>query len=231
MGSKQQHGFTVVEILVAMSVFSGLLLLTAYAWQPLAAITAKQSKILDTRYHQVMAQQQVFRSLEGGYPYFLPRGPTVGVYLFGGGQRLDYVTSAGVHSTQMVPVSLQVLNVNGQNQLLYQEYAAPPRVRYDVAGEALPLFENVQFSSHVALPSQARFRYFGYKNLEAKRNFEDEELGLSSTPPAYHSEYNGIHSLMLPQRIELELADGDSYQWLPKVDDPAITQNALQSYD
>jgi prepilin-type N-terminal cleavage/methylation domain-containing protein len=212
-GVARPHGFTLVEMLVALAIFGMVVGIASYGY---SLFTRDWSGRL-ARFEKAQGQYQrldlVVAALQNTLPYVVrDEAGRPGFYFLGRDEGLTLVTLSPIFN----PGSLAVIRVFrepagiGTWNLLYEE-ASLESLRLRSAAQKLPFAHRMIVLRDVA---GLEFSYYGWQSIEQRLKAADfPELGAK---PQWSSAFDGLVTRLHPQRIALRLDGQEAVIFVPE---------------
>lgn len=215
-------GFTLVELLIAFSLFAVLMLTATFSYSFMQQNWQRVKHTIATANQQYQNFTLLYTVLVNTYPRLIlteEKTPyTAGFYFLGRQDGFTAVTSqsmqlpntSAVYRLFKEPDPLQ----HGRWQLVYEEAL--------LADELLLLSnQNLPFEfRRILLVNQPNieFRYQGWLSFEEKNTAESH---FPPSPPAWHNSYDGLKTRQNPHAIEVI---SGTFHWLQHYDDDGLLQ-------
>lgn len=211
-----QRGFTLVELLIAITVLSLILAISYGFYATLSERWGKQLRGFDDAVMDLRHQNILHITLKGVIPWIVVDAAQSPSFFFvGDAQQLLTVSGRGVFDRQRPEIfRLSVVqNESGLNDLVYQAASTRNQVLSRVD-------QNIEFDHQMTLfrdLDRISFSYYGWQNLDAKS---------AGAGQSWYDVYSGIDRMMLPsiflitlekqgKRLQLfSSIEGDVERWL-----------------
>jgi len=198
--NKKLKGFTLIELMISISILSLLLFTGTYSYSMLASRWDKELGNFNEIASQAKSLALIQNALDGVMPYVVISESKKPVFFFIGKQdSLLAVTRKGIFSGNFPEIfRLSALeNTNGTFDLVYQalntQHILLKTTEQTINfSHQITLFENL---------TSVELSYFGYKHLFDKATFESDKR------PIWQVEYSGIDQSLIPEKFELKLDD------------------------
>lgn len=224
----KKSGFTLIEVLLAISIFSLLMLTALFAYNFMQQNWQRnqQRQFLATQHYQQW--QLLYDVLVNTYPKAVFKQPIArqtpsiddaGFYFLGKEDGYTAVTASSMQNPASAAVYRLFKEPDATNpalwQLVYEEALLTEQL-LSHAGQALPFnFRRIllQGQQHI------RLSYQGY--LSVLQRFEQQEAGEASQAAPWHTQYDAMQTQLHPETWELI---SDNWQWRQPLQDTANTQ-------
>ncbi|CAH9052716.1 hypothetical protein PSECIP111951_00675 [Pseudoalteromonas holothuriae] len=199
------RGFTLVELLIAISILSGLLFVGNYSYQILAGRWQQELGQFHN-YQEFGRKLSLFnKTLAGIQPYVVRRvvnsNQQVGFLFEGNEQRLLSISKVGLIQQAYPEVFRLIVQEqdNGLFSLLYQAKSTQHfLLKYSD--------QNIDFQRSYILfqdLDEIKFNYLGWDNINQK-----SELKSVGRTPTWRQSYSGLDSQQLPEEIAILMKQG-----------------------
>lgn len=201
--NQTQRGFTLIELMISISILSLLLFTGSYAYSMLSERWNKELGQFSKVFQEAKNLELLQRSLEGTHPFVLIDNDKHASLLFIGGS--DSVLAASrytlhqEHGMEIFRLS-SIMKDNGLIDLVYQSVSANDIFLTHPTQEII-------FSNKFVLLSNLQsidFSYYGFSHLDKK--FESS----SSASPQWYSSYSGLDSKLMPEKVKVSIRRADS---------------------
>lgn len=196
------RGFTLIEMLVVMAIFSAVMLIATLSYSGFAQLWSQREARISVGLERVVEQELLRRSVEGAYDYYVESTETDDrrPYFRGADDHVRYITQ----SSYFLPGSAALVELRFlDGRLLYREW--PLRDDYVRDTEDTPEgpgYSRVIWSS----VEDARFEYFGYPDLDAL--ITSVGAGRNDADPrAWFTDYDALARRLLPQQLRITVID------------------------
>lgn len=208
VGHNKQTGFTLIELMLAVSLLMLVMFSGYYAYGLYTTKWQKRVDIFWQNSQQAMAFDSMSKLLESAQPYvIIDKEEKPSLYFSGDNSRIRFVTNTPLLSEASALVELAIEQRDGSYLLVYREYSI-----------AFTLFltqpEPINWDKQVVLLNeltQARFSYFGWQSFSEvlKVGLADEtELDpASNISQQWYNEHRLEFSRIMPSKVNIELMD------------------------
>ena len=200
-------GFSLVEMLIAVAIFSMLVALASYA----ISLFGKGAAAVARDHDEIIARSQkldlVIRALRDSVPWVVrDAGGSPGFYFLGRSEGMTFVSASPIFN----PDGLSVIR-------LFAEAESDRAGGFRLVYEEAPLFASRLTAADQVLPfqhrlvirdglSRASFRYFGWASLEAGGvPSEDQEPGQVVQKPEWSREFDGLRRRIAPEKAGISI--------------------------
>lgn len=202
---KSQKAFTLIELLLAMSIMFMLLVLTATAFQLYNNYGQRSLSAIERSFQQFRHRELLLTSLQSTIPYMVTQKQRFGFYFLGRENGFTAVTANPVFDVDY-PAVIRVFKERteeGKFNLVYEEASLRSVTLLD-AEQNLPFKQRLVLLQN--LP-QINFAYFGWQDNIQKSQATDVEQSMFGPMPEqqWFSEYDGIVAQIHPEKIQLQL--------------------------
>lgn len=196
-------GFTLVEVMIAMVVFSMLMVLVSGAINFSTRYWQQENANLSDKMAEFIYTEKLSRAIAAAQPYGLYYGNNKRLELFfqGTNKELMFVSDTGLY--QHGPVVIAIKVIDDREFGTQVQIAEEPMSRTMLINEAGLQSINWQwkvFKSNITL---ARFVYYGYANLNELK-LQRANSNRDQTVIDWYDDYSGRKRNILPQKIALE---------------------------
>lgn len=214
---KLNHGFTLVELLIATSILLLMMSLAMLSYQLFQRSWQQELSSVRSQYQKFRTNDLVSESLHGVIPYLVSNNGQYGFYFLGREEGFTAVTDSAVFAagTPAVFRLFREQQKNGLFQLVYEEAL--------LAGN--PLMEATQdlpFKHRVVVSQDQKFINFGYYTQPSLTDGVriDEMTGDVSIVLRWLQQHDGIQSKTHPQLIKVDLS---GFAWQVQVPSRSTT--------
>lgn len=217
---KSAEGFTLIELMIAVSILSMLLFTGSYSYGILTERWNKELGQFSASVKQAKHLELVQRALEGIQPFVVvDKKQTPSFFFIGAESNLLSVTRAGFFSGDF-PEIFRLTSIKKDNGLFDLIYQAKSTKNFLLLGTE----QSIEFDHQMTLFTdleKVTFSYFGWESMLIK-NSESETLHQKK----WFERFSGIDNQLLPSKFNLTLIkngkvltipsylDEDSSHWL-----------------
>lgn len=199
--SQKNQGFTLVEILVAMTILSMTMLIGTQAFRFFSERWDGQLGAFNEKFISLKTQLIVQDTLSRITPYLVFDYKTMTKHVYFEGNRNGFITvstSAVSNSDYMAVIRLRAeQNAKGMFDLYFEEWPMQEAVliSYD---QSIPFNRSIMLLSNL---TAIEFQYYGYKPRAQRRQFEIESG--SEAELLWQNAYNGLDTDFQPEKISI----------------------------
>lgn len=228
LAPEHNRGFTLIEILMAVSLLSMLMLTAMYSYsymqQNWQRTKASEQKVL-YHYQQWQLLSEILLNTFPKLVLFDTKSPSTnperqaGFYFLGKDNGFTAVSATSMQDAASASVYRIIKEPDptllGRWQLVYEE-ALLSKVALVDASQDLPFnFRRILLTEQQSIT----FHYVGWASLQEKMQAENQELQ-GSIKPSEFSEYDGLQTLLQPEQV---IVKSDLWQW-----QQVLTQSGLK---
>lgn len=162
---QNQRGFSLVELLIAMVIFSLLMVLVSSATNITTRFWLTENVNLENKIAETIRMEKLYRAIKAIQPYSLyyQRVNASKLFFEGTEDRLTFVSSKGINVNEPVIMSLKIENTREQGVAIF--FAERTLASTPVIND--PDLANIewQWSPFISQLESASFSYYGYLNL------------------------------------------------------------------
>jgi|GEM_PF-5627656 len=212
----KQRGLTLLEMLVALSIMSAVMMLASSAYRYYVLGLNQQQKQLQTQLTQLKAHTAWQQQLSAAALYFVKK-PELNQLLFVG--QLHEVTWMSHRSVQQADLPAIAWMGVENGVWLYCEAT----LRQLFVTTQIPTSTQIcePFRQEIAPVSQLRFSYFGWKSpAEKYAGMGEGAQVINPFKPEWHDEYDAAVKELLPTYIKLDVTtdSGSNSYWVQVVE-------------
>lgn len=205
----KNSGFTLIELMIATTILSGLLFLGSFTYQMLAQRWTKELGEFQNTLETTKSFNLLNATLAAVQPYIVldegdgnSKNYKPGFLFVGRENRLFSVTKQGLFNQNYPEVFRLIVEKNTENKynLIYQ--GASTKQEALVTAQ-----QSITFTQQITLLSdfdEIKFNYFGWDGLAARN--EGVQNGLE---PTWRSTFSGLDNQLLPEQIAIFLKKDD----------------------
>jgi prepilin-type N-terminal cleavage/methylation domain-containing protein len=212
----RSKGFTLVELLISITILSLVIGLASYAFSLFSRHFETPRRGFQGAVAELQRLDLVVRALGDAIPWAVKTdGNRFGLYFLGREEGLTLVSASPVFSTG-APAVIRVFREpagNNRWRLVYEE-ASLATVMLQAANQELPFSKRMIVATN--LPS-LRFSYFGWSSADARAIAADSGLQAE-----WSAEFDGLVRLQQPLRVSMELGSFVSVLSLPERTDALL---------
>ncbi len=214
----RRSGFTLVELLLAVSIMLTVLVMAGTAYQMYTRVWTRDLSKIEETFAEFRQIPLFVNACQAIIPLSLRKSSSEnnswGFYFLGRDEGFTAVTSSPIFSTGY-PAVVRVFRENTENgghRLVYEEASmrgmvlnfADQSLNFNFRQIVLTTTENIQFS------------YFGWASLDVKMNSTSEfNLQGQSAGPAWFSEYDGMARGYQPDMVKIQIGANELLFELP----------------
>lgn len=205
--NQQLKGFTLIEVLVSLVLFSIMLTTAMYGYQLYNSLWQRQLSAIDTAQSEYKALELVQNSLLAAIPYQVQTAAKKpGFYFLGRAEGLTLVTANPVFQPQHPAVIrlFQEKSADGGFQLVYEE-ASLQGMRLTSEEQELPFAHRVIVLQGL---KKLDFHYLGWQDIASRTASLSSENLLRQQ---LFSEYDGLVRGYQPTQIQIQI---DNFLWV-----------------
>jgi prepilin-type N-terminal cleavage/methylation domain-containing protein len=192
-------GFTLVELLISMSLLSLVLLLGNWSFS--LFISKWEGRLGYFSEHVSQTKDYILLNdiVSSILPYVTKHEKKIGYYFNASAKKVEAVSQSGVfHTNSPVVFKLSVEQVeNGENYLLYQEV---PVIDALINGQVSYTHEKIL----IAKANNLSFSTFGWESVIDKINAEDPLVNSQGVTPRWHENYNAAQVDLMPIKLQVQ---------------------------
>jgi prepilin-type N-terminal cleavage/methylation domain-containing protein len=205
--ARRLTGFTLIEVLVSMVLFSILLTTAMYGYQLYNSLWQRQLSAIDTAKADYQSLEMVQHSLLAAIPYQVATDNRKNAFYFlGRSEGLTLVTANPVFEPQH-PAVIRLFrekDAEGGFQLVYEE-ASLRGMRLTSESQELPFAHRLIVMKGIG---KIDFKYLGWPDMASRTASLSSE---SLLKPQLFDQYDGLVRGYQPKQIHIQL---DEFQWV-----------------
>ncbi len=219
---KAHNGFTLVELLVAITLLSMIMLLGTWSFSTFTNNWAGRLGYFSKHVSQSKDYILLSDIIQGISPHLINKNGKPHYYFQANDKTIKAISQNGLFNTNM-PVSFKLsveVFADGTQYLLYQEAAYQP----------LNVEQALSYSHEKILLNEVKnlqFSVFGWQSAYQKLLSEDPITNANNHKPNWQSQYNAALTNLLP--IAIRVAWNDSSLELPLTNDQGFWLSLTQS--
>jgi prepilin-type N-terminal cleavage/methylation domain-containing protein len=200
-----KRGFTLVELLIAMSIMLAMLVLAGTAYQLYTASWQRDLSKIQQSYDEFRYTELLVDAMQAILPLAVTDDGSQAYYFLGREEGFTAVTYSPIFHTGY-PAVIRVFreaNDNGGFRLVYEEASLQHTVLKS-AQQTLPFSRRQIIYDDIA---EMSFRYFGWNDIATRMAaYSDVDVAVNSSPQ-WFSEYDALVRRLHPQKVQLLLGD------------------------
>ncbi|MBV2127788.1 type II secretion system protein [Arsukibacterium indicum] len=200
-----KRGFTLVELLIAMSIMLGMLVLAATAYQLYTDSWRRDLSNIERAYQNYRNNELLLDAMQAILPMAVTDQGNRAFYFLGREEGFTAVTYSPIFNIGY-PAVIRVFreaNADGTFQLVYEEASLQHTVLKS-ADQTLPFNKRRIISTDL---SELSFSYYGWESIEV-RMAAMANIDVSLTAQAqWFDEYDALRRRLHPQKIKIVMAD------------------------
>lgn len=199
-----KRGFTLVELLIAMSIMLAMLVLAATAYQLYTDSWQRDLSKIEQTYQNFRYNELLLDAMQAALPLAVTDQGSLAYYFLGREEGFTAVTYSPIFSIGY-PAVIRVfreVNDSGNYRLVYEE-ASLQHTLLKSAGQPLPFNKRKVIYSDL---SSLEFSYYGWQDSTARMASFDEFNVNVDTSPRWFSEYDALSRRLHPQKIKIVMS-------------------------
>ncbi|WP_340680300.1 prepilin-type N-terminal cleavage/methylation domain-containing protein [Paraglaciecola sp.] len=204
---KSKSGFTLIEMLIAISILSLLLFTGSYIYSTLSIRWDKELGEFNQHFEQSRSLILLQELLVGVMPFVVRdtaknEGPTM--FFVGKDDSLLAVSRGGLVNTEFPEIFrlTAVANANNKYDLVYQA-ASTQDVLLLNTQQVIDFEDGFVIMQNL---DKVEFNYFGWPSYQLKNNAVEED---GSEKASWYTNYSGVDWQLNPEKIELNITFGE----------------------
>ena len=200
-----KRGFTLVELLIAMSIMLAMLVLTATAYQLYTDSWQRDLSKIERSYQNFRYNELLLDAMQAILPLAVTDQGSRAYYFLGREEGFTAVTYSPIFQSGY-PAVIRVFretNDDGSHSLVYEE-ASLQYVVLKSADQTLPFSRRQVILNDLSALS---FSYFGWKDLDLKMAAMGDINVSLTEKPQWFEEYDALSRRLHPQTIKIVIAD------------------------
>lgn len=224
---KKNYGFTLIELMIAISILSLLLFTGSYSYSIISERWNKELGNYSKSSNDIKNLERTQRLLEGIQPFVVVDSKSKPSFFFiGDKDSLLAVSRAGLFSNEF-PEVFRFTSIKNKNNLFDLVYQSRSTEGFLLLGTE----QSIEFTNQITLFENLDsivFNYFGWSSITVK-NFSSNE----GQQPKWFDKFSGIDNQLMPDKIIISLVreestlsfpiflESDSEHWLS----PYLSEN------
>jgi prepilin-type N-terminal cleavage/methylation domain-containing protein len=200
-----ERGFTLVELLIAMTIMLVMLVLAATAYQLYNDSWQRDLSKIERSYQSFRYHELMLDAMQGILPLAVTDQGSRAFYFLGREEGFTAVSYAPIFNSAY-PAVIRVFretNADGSYRLVYEE-ASLQHVVLKSAEQNLPFSRRQVIVNNV---SELSFRYFGWKDIDLRMAAMGDINVSLREKPEWFEEYDSLSRRLHPQKIQIVIAD------------------------
>lgn len=198
-----KRGFTLVELLIAMSIMLSMLVLASVAYQSYTKSWQRDLSKIEQSYQDFRYNELFIDAVQSIFPLAVTDEDR-SFYFLGREEGFTAVTYSPIFATGF-PAVIRVfreLNDEGNYRLVYEE-ASLQHIVLKSPQQVLPFNKRKIIYSNI---SDLKFSYYGWKNNSSKMASLSADL-VNAGRGSWFSEYDGIKRRLHPDKVKIQIGD------------------------
>lgn len=198
---KKKAGFTLVEVMIAMVVFSLLMVLVANSMNISTRLSMRSNEELNQKISEFVRLEKLTRVISAIQPYgiALERNPKLRVFFQGTKSTMIFVSNIGFFEQGPVIVQLRLQQANSGLEIVFAEKPLSQTMLTNIT--QLNTIQWEWFTLKQNLIS-AELSYYGYESLDDLKL--DRSIGTNKEPKTkWFEQYQGESTKLIPQKVAL----------------------------
>ena len=200
-----KKGFTLVELLIAMSIMLTMLVLAGTAYQLYTDSWKRDLSRIDNTFTEFRHFELALDAMQAVLPLAVTDSGGRAYYFLGREEGFTAVTYAPVYHIGF-PAVIRVFrehNDNGSFRLVYEEASLEHIVLKD-ASQNLPFSYRQVIADNLTALS---FSYYGWDNINSRTNSAEAFSDSFGKTPQWYSEFDAFKRNIHPERLKVTLGD------------------------
>jgi prepilin-type N-terminal cleavage/methylation domain-containing protein len=200
-----KKGFTLVELLIAMTIMLVMLILSGTAYQLYTASWQKDLSRIEKSYQQFRYSELLLDAMQAILPLSVTDQGMQAYYFLGREEGFTAVTYAPLYHTGF-PAVIRIFreqNESGSYRLVYEEASLQHTVLKS-ADQVLPFSYRQIIADNL---TGLAFSYFGWESLNARAASQNEFGTGVNNEPKWYSEFDALNRRLHPEKIKIVLND------------------------
>lgn len=200
-----KRGFTLVELLIAMSIMLAMLVLAGTAYQLYTASWQRDLSKIQQSYQDFRYTELLLDAMQGILPLAVTDDGRQAYYFLGREEGFTAVSYSPIFNSGY-PAVIRVFreaNASGGYRLVYEE-ASLQHVVLRSAAQNLPFsFRKIIYNEI----NDLTFSYFGWKDIVTRMNaYGDVDVSVDSAP-TWSEQYDALNRGLHPEKIRIQLGE------------------------
>lgn len=228
--SKVAAGFTLVEVLISMVVFSMLMVLVSNAMSFATQYWSQEHGNLKDKISEFIYTEKLYRSVAAMQPYAVKYIATreVGIFFQGTSQSITFVSEIGIYEKGPVIVALRVAESDDLGMQI--QLAEEPIASSMLITPADLNMINWQWKNIKSNLVSANFRFYGYESL-SQLMLDRSKISQAPAKVNWFDTYSGEERKVLPLKLSLEWQEVKNQQTLDFSIDFPVMINSRDRYN
>ncbi len=200
-----KRGFTLVELLIAMSIMLAMLVLAATAYQLYTDSWQRDLSKIERSYQNFRYNELLLDAMQAILPLAVTDQGSRAYYFLGREEGFTAVTYSAIFNSGY-PAVIRVFretNDDGSYRLVYEE-ASLQHIVLKSAEQTLPFSRRQVILNDL---SDLSFSYFGWKDIDLRMAAMGDINVSLTAKPEWFDEYDAISRRLHPQKIKIVIAD------------------------
>lgn len=213
-----QSGFTLIEMLVAIILLSGIVFIASFSFATFSQYWVKQESNFDNQAHQLRNRMAMQNAINGLSNYLLQQDNDTVYFFKGGRQTVQFVTTQPLFShSQQALVSLEIVPTeSNRDELIYRE--APIEKRTFLTVSQPPQFRH---KVSIMKRERMRFNFYGWASVNTLNAFYER----APVSPEWTASYDAAQTGVMPLALNIIWGDNE-----PIIFNLPSDKRILQSY-
>lgn len=206
MHVRKQQGFTLIEVLLALTVSGLLLALLSQAFHQVTAQWETRFNTIQEEAHNAYRRHLIARSLRYTIPFVTPDNDspeTIKIYFSGDARSVRWMTTQPIWEKDIAIASLQLESAQSPNSLnlVYHEQ---PLISAFPGNNTSPVKSSNRFVMNVN--TNSKIDYLGYRSLNERLTLNTQS---APVPPQWSSDFNGEQRQLIPLAVRVSDTTGE----------------------
>lgn len=200
-----KRGFTLVELLIAMSIMLAMLVLAGTAYQLYTASWQRDLSKIQQSYQDFRYTELLLDAMQGILPLAVTDDGRQAYYFLGREEGFTAVSYSPIFNSGF-PAVIRVFreaNASGGYRLVYEE-ASLQQVVLSSAAQNLPFSQRQIIYNEI---SDLTFSYYGWKDIATRMAaVGDVDVSIKNAP-AWSEQYDALNRRLHPEKIRIQLGE------------------------